>query len=129
MPRKYFRCGSEDHLIAKCPKPPKDNERQKKQLRFNKIGNLACGNGKNKSDQKIYASMARMSDNDECPSGNFGDISQLTNWILDYGSTRHMMPEVSDFIPDLLEDTDKHIEVADGHHVTAKKSTSTNKNV
>ena len=22
-PRKCFRCGSEDHLIAKCPKPPK----------------------------------------------------------------------------------------------------------
>ena len=24
-PRAFFRCGSEDHLIAKCPKPPKDN--------------------------------------------------------------------------------------------------------
>ena len=24
-PRKCFRCGSEDHIIAKCPKPPKDN--------------------------------------------------------------------------------------------------------
>ena len=33
-----------------------------------------------------------------------------------------MTPEVSDFIPGSLEDTDKHIEVADGHHVTAKKS-------
>ena len=32
-----------------------------------------------------------------------------------------MTPEVSDFIPGLLEDTDKHIEVADGHHVTAKQ--------
>ena len=31
---------------------------------------------KNNSDQKIYASMARMSNNDECPSGNFGDSSQ-----------------------------------------------------
>ena len=25
-PRKCFRCGSEDHIIAKFPKPPKDNE-------------------------------------------------------------------------------------------------------
>ena len=25
MPRKCFRCGSEDHMIAKFPKPPKDN--------------------------------------------------------------------------------------------------------
>ena len=30
-----------------------------------------------------------------------------------------MTTEVSDFIPGSLEDTDKHIEVADGHHVTA----------
>ena len=32
-----------------------------------------------------------------------------------------MTPQVSDFIPGLLEDTDKHIEVADVHHVTAKQ--------
>ena len=33
--RKCFRCGSEDHMIAKCPKPPKDNEKRQKQVRFN----------------------------------------------------------------------------------------------
>ena len=33
-----------------------------------------------------------------------------------------MTPEVSDFIPGSLEDTDKHIEVTDGHHVTAKQN-------
>ena len=32
-----------------------------------------------------------------------------------------MTPEVSDFTPGPLEDTDKHIEVADGNHVTAKQ--------
>ena len=32
-----------------------------------------------------------------------------------------MMPEVSDSIPGLLEDMDKYIEVADGHHVAAKQ--------
>ena len=32
-----------------------------------------------------------------------------------------MTPEVSNFIPGSLEDTDKYIEVADGHHVTAKQ--------
>ena len=32
-----------------------------------------------------------------------------------------MTPEVSYFIPGTLEDTDKYIEVADGHHVTAKQ--------
>ena len=42
----------------------------------------------------IYASMERMSGNDKCPSGNFGDSSQLTNWILDYGATCHMTPVV-----------------------------------
>ena len=61
-----------------------------------------------------------MSSNDECPSGNFCDSLKLTNWILDYEATCHMKPEVSDFIPGSLEDTDKHLEVADGHHATAK---------
>ena len=28
--RKCFRCGSEDHLIAKFPKPPKDSEKRRK---------------------------------------------------------------------------------------------------
>ena len=32
-----------------------------------------------------------------------------------------MTPEVLDFIPGSLEDTDKHIEVTDGHHITAKQ--------
>ena len=65
--------------------------------------------------------MARMSGNDKCPAENFGDSSQLTNWILDSGATCHMTPEVSDFIPGSLYDTDKHIEVADGHPVTYKQ--------
>ena len=78
-PRKCFRCGSEDHLIAKCPNPPKDNEKWKNKVRFNENFNRAYDNGENNSYQKIYASMARMSVNDECPSGNFGGSSQLTN--------------------------------------------------
>ena len=40
-----------------------------------------------------------------------------------------MTPEVSDLIPGSLEGTDKYIEVADGHHVMAKKSSITNTNV
>ena len=51
--------------------------------------------------------------NAECPSGNFGDSSQLKNWILDSGATCHMTTEVSDFITGSLEDTDKHTEVTD----------------
>ena len=35
-----------------------------------------------------------------------------------------MTPEVTDFIPGSLEDTDKFIEVVDGHHVTAKQKGS-----
>ena len=108
-------------MIAKCTKPPKDNEKRRKQASFNKKGNRACDNGKNNSDKKIHASIARMSGNDECPSKHFGDSSQLTNWILYSGVTCHMEPEVSDFIPGSLEDTDKYIEFTDGHHVTAKQ--------
>ena len=57
-PRKCFRCGSEDHMIAKCPNPPKDNEKQRKQVYFNEKGNRACDNGEDHDDHKIYASMA-----------------------------------------------------------------------
>ena len=65
--------------------------------------------------------MARISDNDKCPSGDFCDSLQLTNLILYSEATCHITPQVSDFIPGLLENTDKHIEVADGHHVKSKQ--------
>ena len=69
----------------------------------------------------MYASMASMSINDECHSGNFGDSSKLTSWILYSVATCHMKPEVSEFIPGSLEDTDKHIEVEDVHQFIAKQ--------
>ena len=78
-PWKCFRCGSEDHIIEKCPKPPKDNEKRRKQVLFNEKVSRACDNGKNNDDHKIYAYMARMSSNDERSSENYGDSSQLTN--------------------------------------------------
>ena len=121
MPQKCSRCGSEDHLTAKFPKPPKENEKWRKQVRFNNKGNRACYSRKNNSDKKIYVYIACMSGNDECPSGNFGGSSQLTNWILDSRATCHMKPEVSDFIPCSLDDTDTHIEFADGNLVTTKQ--------
>ena len=40
-PWKCFRCGSEDHMIAKFPKPPKYNEKRRKQVCFNEKGNRA----------------------------------------------------------------------------------------
>ena len=64
-PRKCFRCGSEDHMIAKCPKPPKDNGKCQKQVCFNEKVNRTYNNGENDSDYEIYASMARISNNDE----------------------------------------------------------------
>ena len=54
-PWKCFRCGSEDHMITKCPK----------EACFIEKGNYACDNGKNNSDCKIYASTAPISSNDE----------------------------------------------------------------
>ena len=62
-----------------------------------------------------------MSSDEKREIKEYGDSLQLTNWILDSGATCHMTPEVSDFIPGLLEDMDKYIEVADRHHVTAKQ--------
>ena len=71
--------------------------------------------------------MARMSNDDVSENKDYGNSSQLTNWILDSGATCHKTPEVTDFIPGSLEDTDNFIEVADGHNVTEKKRISTHK--
>ena len=65
-----------------------------------------------------------MSSDDKRENKDYADSSQLTNWILGSGASCHMTPEVTDFIPGSLEDTDKFIEVADGHHVTAKQKCS-----
>ena len=78
----------------------------------------------NHNFQKIYASLAQMSDNDEIPSRDFDDSSKLTNWILDSGEKCNMTTQVSYFIPGLLEDVDENIEVVDGHHVTVMAYTS-----
>ena len=115
-PQKCFRCGSVEHLIAKCPKPPKDGEKKNgKKVSFQdkEKGNSAKDNSDDEDEHKVYASMARMSNDDVSKSKDYGDSSQLTNWILDSGATCHMTPEVKDFIPGSLEDTDKFIEVAD----------------
>ena len=78
-PHKCFRCGSEDNLIAKCPKAPKVDDKQRKQLRFCEGGNHAsqkyCNNGENNKKQKIYTPMSHMSGNDKIPMGYFGDSS------------------------------------------------------
>ena len=107
-PQKCFICGSKDHLIAKFTKPPKDNEKRRKIVYLNEKGNCVYNNGKNSNNQKIYASMERIYDNNECSSRSFGDSLQLTNWILDSGAMFHMTPKVSDFILGSLEDTDKN---------------------
>ena len=52
-PWKCFKCGSEYHTIAKCPK----------QVCLNEKVNYACDNGENDSDCEIYAYMAQMSSN------------------------------------------------------------------
>ena len=66
-------------MIAKCPKPLKDSEKRRKSVRLNEKGNRACNNGEDDNDHKIYASMARMSSDDERESKEYGDSSQLTN--------------------------------------------------
>ena len=63
MPCNCFRCGSEDHLIAKFLKPQKKNEKWRKPVRFNEKGNRARDNGENNDDHKIYASMVHISNN------------------------------------------------------------------
>ena len=81
--QKCFRCGSEDHLIAKCPKPPKDSEKRRKSDKSKEKGNSAKDNSNDDDDLKVYVSMAQMSNDDVKENKDYGDSSQLTNWILD----------------------------------------------
>ena len=90
--QKCFRCGYEDHIIAKFPKPLKDSEKRRKSEKYKEKGNFACNNSDDDNNLKVYASMARMSNDDKLENKDFGDSSQLTNWILDSGATCHMMP-------------------------------------
>ena len=91
-----FRYVYVDHLSYKCPKPPKDNEKWKNQVRFSERGNRASqnepDNGDNDNDQEMYASMAQMYGNDKSPNIDFSDCSKCTNWILDSGATCNMTP-------------------------------------
>ena len=90
--RKCFRCGSEYHLIAKCPKPPKDGEKKRKKVSFNEKGNSAKDNSDDDDDLKVYASMARMSNDGVSENKDYVDSSQLTNWILDSGALSQNVP-------------------------------------
>ena len=56
-PQKCFRCGSQDHPISKSPKPPKEKDKQRNEVRLNKKGNRVCENGENNSEQDIYDNM------------------------------------------------------------------------
>ena len=73
IPRKCFRYGSEDHLIENVLKQPKDNYKQQNQVCFSERANCSsqkeCDNDKNNNYQKIYTSMERMSNNEECLVG------------------------------------------------------------
>ena len=62
-------------MIVKCPNPPKDNEKRRRQVCFNEKGNRAYDNGENNDDRKIYAYIAQMSSNDGRKSEIYGDSS------------------------------------------------------
>ena len=66
--------------------------------------------------------MACFSTNAGSSRSNYGDISQLTNWILDSGETCHMKPEISGFIMVSLVETHKYTKFAYVHFVTAKQT-------
>ena len=99
LTRKCFRCGSEDHIIAKCPNPAKDSEKLRKSEKAKEKGVSSKDNIDDDDELKVYVSMARMSNDDLRENKYYGDSLQLTNWILDSGATCHMTPEVMDFIP------------------------------
>ena len=51
--RKCFRCGSEDRLIAKCPKPPKGGKNKRKSDKSKEKGNIAKDNSDDDNEPKV----------------------------------------------------------------------------
>ena len=80
-------------MIGKCPKPPKDSEKRRKSEKSKEKGNRACENSDDENYPKVYASMARMSSDDKRESKDYGDSSQLTNWIF-VSSLRDVRPQL-----------------------------------
>ena len=64
--------------------------------------------------------MLQIPSNIESPKRNYGDSSQLKNWILDLGLTCHMTPDISDFVQVSLVEMEKYLEVAAGNYTTSK---------
>ena len=52
-------------MIAKCPKPPKYSEKRRKYEKSKEKGNRLCDNSNDDNELKVYASMARMSNDDK----------------------------------------------------------------
>ena len=48
--RKFFRCGSEDHLIEKFPKPPKDSDKRCKSYKYKEKDNSVKDNSDDDDD-------------------------------------------------------------------------------
>ena len=65
--------------------------------RSTKIDKTSEKNAYESESKKIYASMACMSNNVEIPRRYYGEILQLTNWILDSGATCRMTANISDY--------------------------------
>ena len=74
-----------------------------------------------RKSQKIHASMENMHSNEEKSRIYFGESLQPTNWILDSGATCNTTLEIQECILGSLVETDKYIEVLDGHFVTANQ--------
>ena len=72
---------------------------KKRVYRSNKIDKMSEISTYERDPHLIYTSMVCMSKNAVSPRRNYGDSSQLTNWILDSGETCHMTPELFHFIP------------------------------
>ena len=128
-PIMCFRCGSEKHFIANFPKPDTSDKKVHWNMekpkscvyRLTKIyKTLEKSTGESQS-QKTYVSMTRMSTNAESTRRNYGDSLELTNWILDSGTTCCMTPDISDFIPGSLVETDKYIKLQMGISSQEKK--------
>ena len=77
--------------MSETSKRQRKEKREESKFQEKEKGNSTKDNSDDEDEHKEYATMARMSNDDVSKSKDYGDSSQLTNWILDSGATCHML--------------------------------------
>lgn len=122
---KCFNCGSEDHFIAKCPKPRKNSRG-----RFRGRGKGGFTRGRSKTNSSNVAQNETMPIENEISFVAIANLStkveekvdNLEEFILDSGATQHLMREnLRKYMSNIMKISPINIKIANESTMIAKE--------